>query len=215
MKNSFILYKDQREIFDSLNGEQCKELIIAIFDYPDYIITSPMVKIAFVSIKNQLERDNNKYENICKKRSDAGVKGNRKRWGKKNKIANAISLSQNIANIADNDNDNDNDKYINTYVEDTSTFISSFNSFFKSNYQVTRGRIKKMSTRRKTYTLSQILLSVKNLSLSDFHRGKNERGWIASPDFLLDTDERIDKWLNPPKTMNNKNISEQLMEVYQ
>jgi hypothetical protein len=75
----------------------------------------PMAKMAFAFIKKEIDANIEKYNETCKKRSEAGKNGNKKRWGKGDdedvaKIANAISASQksqSIANIADNDNDND------------------------------------------------------------------------------------------------------------
>ena len=82
-----------------------------------------------------------------------------------------------------------NNKNINTYV-------SSFNSYFGTKYQTTKGRIKKLSLRLEVYSMKQILQALKNLSASEFHMGKNDRGWKVDPDFLIRSDEQIDKWLN-------------------
>lgn len=81
-------------------------------------------------------------------------------------------------------------------VEDLSHFLKIFNSLFKSKYQETDGRKKKLATRLKIYTFDQIITALKNLSESKFHQGDNDRGWKADPDFLLRSDEQIDKWLN-------------------
>lgn len=71
--------------------------------------------MAFAFIKKEIDANIEKYNETCRKRSEAGKNGNKKRWGKEDdedvaNIANAISVSQksqSIANIADNDNDND------------------------------------------------------------------------------------------------------------
>lgn len=76
------------------------------------------------------------------------------------------------------------------------TYLEEFNLLFNSHYQLTNGRVKKLDLRLKMYTLDQILTALRNLARSDFHKGKNERGWVADPDFLLRNDEQIDKWLN-------------------
>lgn len=78
----------------------------------------------------------------------------------------------------------------------TTVFISLFNSLFGTSYKETSGRVKKLTLRLKTYSLEQILKATKNLASSDFHTGKNDRGWKADPDFLIRSDEQIDKWLN-------------------
>ena len=76
------------------------------------------------------------------------------------------------------------------------SFLDSFNKLFERHYQPTEGRIKKLTLRLKTFSLEDILKALYNLSQSPFHRGINDRGWSADPDFLLRSDEQIDKWLN-------------------
>ena len=77
MKKSFILYKDQRTVFEILSPRECKELLLAIFDFASGIdkpLTSK-VKIAFISIKNQLQRDLDKWEANSEMRKQFGRKG--------------------------------------------------------------------------------------------------------------------------------------------
>ncbi len=107
-KKSFILYADQREHFEDLPDKACKELILAIFDYPEVKKMSPLVKASFISIKNQLKRDFDKWEKEVNLRSEAGKKGMASRWHNKH-ITKDKSVIPTITNITDNDNDNDND----------------------------------------------------------------------------------------------------------
>lgn len=81
-----------------------------------------------------------------------------------------------------------------------SVFLNSFNEKFDTNFKDTEGRRKKLKLRLRTYSEEQILIAVENLSKSDFHVGNNDRGWRADPDFLIKSDEQIDKWLNYKKT---------------
>lgn len=82
MKNSFILYSDQREIFKRLSQRQCKELIFKIFDYSDGIESNsnkdPVVEMAFTAIKMALDRDQKRYDEKCKKNKE----NIQKRWNK-------------------------------------------------------------------------------------------------------------------------------------
>ena len=75
-------------------------------------------------------------------------------------------------------------------------YLSLFNKLFGKNYQPTKGRENKLKLRLKNYSLEQILQALTTLSESKFHRGENERGWQADPDFLIRSDEQIDKFLN-------------------
>lgn len=85
-KNSFVLYKDQRGLFDFLTDEQAGKLIKTIFSYisDEYPTPSdPIVNVAFESVKSRLKDDLVKWEETCSKRSESGKKGNEVRWGTK------------------------------------------------------------------------------------------------------------------------------------
>lgn len=82
-KKGFIMYADQKELFDTLTEEQAGKLIKHIFAYvndenpeSDDILT----KLAFIPIKQQLKRDLKKFEETKQSRSDAGKKGMESRW---------------------------------------------------------------------------------------------------------------------------------------
>ena len=96
-KNSFILYHDQREVFNRLSKEQAGELIQAIFDYevtgemPELSDPLPLV---IIPIKQAIDRNKEKYENIVNKRKEAGSKGG------KQKQANLANASFDVANLA-------------------------------------------------------------------------------------------------------------------
>ena len=77
-------------------------------------------------------------------------------------------------------------------------FIDFFNEAFKTSFKITDGRNKKLLLRMRMFSLEQICSAAKNLSQSNFHTGENDRGWKADPDFLLRSDEQIDKWLQQP-----------------
>jgi len=191
MKNSFLLYNDQREIFESLSGDECKELIMAIYDFPNYTIVSPLVKIAFVSIKNQLQRDYEKWETIREKRSEYGKKGNEKRWKDKKKIANiakAIPLSQTIANIAVNVNVN----VINIY--------NIYKQLINKNSILTDKAKVKIKTRLKNYTEQDLLKAMENFSKNAWRMENNADKGIA---WFFDNDDRIDQFMNMKNESTN------------
>lgn len=133
-KNSFILYSEYSEYFDMLSLEEAGKLIMAIFRYADtgeIAELEGMSKMAFSFIKNQMDRDCEKWETTVKKRKEAGKKGSDKRWkadddskaiNEDGKNSNAINEdSKNgkaineMAKIADNVDVNEN---VNVYVND-------------------------------------------------------------------------------------------------
>ena len=106
-KKSFILYVDQKDLWNKLPDEIAGKLIKHIYSYvsdenpkSDDLI----VEIAFEPIKQQLKRDLKLFEEKRVKRSEAGLAGANKRW---QPIANDGKRINGIAKIADNVNDND------------------------------------------------------------------------------------------------------------
>lgn len=76
-KKGFILYADQKELFDQLPNEKAGELIKHIFSYvndENPINKDLIINLAFTPIKQQLKRDLQKFEDVKVKRSEAGKK---------------------------------------------------------------------------------------------------------------------------------------------
>lgn len=93
-------------------------------------------------------------------------------------------------------------------------YIDEFNRIFATKYKPTPGREKKLRERLKLYTIDQLIEAIRNLGKSKFHRGENDRGWIADPDFLIRSDEQIDKWLNQTGTPPKKSPFSPEFELY-
>ena len=112
IKKSFILYSDIRETFTALTDEEAGQLIKHILTYVngiEPIIENRIVKILFEPIKAQLIRDAEKWNHIIDKRKEAGKLGGLAKGSKtKQKVANAKSAKQKLANLAVNDNVNVN-----------------------------------------------------------------------------------------------------------
>lgn len=111
-KKGFILYADQKALFDQLPNDKAGELIKFIFAYvndenPE--TEDIIINLAFTPIKQQLKRDLKKFEETKEKRSEAGKAGANKRW---QNIANDSKRILPIPKIADNDNVNVNDNVI-------------------------------------------------------------------------------------------------------
>lgn len=80
-KENFLLYKDYKPNVDILSDEQAGKLFKAIFAYvedrtlPQF--KDGMLRMAFEFIKNQLERDLEKYKETVEKNRINGAKGGR------------------------------------------------------------------------------------------------------------------------------------------
>lgn len=115
-KKGFILYADQKALFEQLPNDKAGELIKFIFAYvndenPE--TEDLIINLAFTPIKQQLKRDLIKFEETKEKRSEAGKAGANKRW---QNIANDSKRISDIAKIAVNVNDNVNVKDINNNI---------------------------------------------------------------------------------------------------
>lgn len=115
-KNSFVLYTEQKEVIDNLSDEDAGKLFKGIFEYalgnePEF---NNLLKLVFIPIRQQLERNAKKYSEIKEKRRIAGAKGGKQKVANR---ANANFAKQSQANQAVNVNDNvhvnDNDNNIN------------------------------------------------------------------------------------------------------
>lgn len=84
-KISFLIYLDYEEQFSLLTDEELGQLMRTIMQYEktgNIPELKGIVKMAFSFIKQQLDRDKEKWQEEKKKRSYAGKKGMEKRWKK-------------------------------------------------------------------------------------------------------------------------------------
>ena len=106
---SFVLYADYKEHIDMLTVNEKADLLDAIFAHvcgTEEPILEGMAKMAFSFIRNEIDRNAEKYEATCEKRREAA----NKRWQKDMQVdANASKSIICNAKHYDNDNDTDTD----------------------------------------------------------------------------------------------------------
>ena len=76
-KKSFVLYVDAKETWEELTDEEAGKLIKHVFRYvndENPTADDPIVKIAFLPIKQALKRDLKKWEEKQEQRRQAGLK---------------------------------------------------------------------------------------------------------------------------------------------
>jgi hypothetical protein len=132
-KKGFILYADQKELFEQLPDEKAGQLIKFIMKYVNDENPSTedlIINLAFTPIKQQLKRDLQKFEQTKVNRSIAGKAGADKRW---QNIANDSKRISSIAKIAVNDNVNVNDKVILSIAERKINFATQL-AIYKKDY---------------------------------------------------------------------------------
>ena len=122
-KKSFVMYESWGAAIEKMNNEQAGELIKAIYAFqknPDVVPEDPAIAFVFEIIKQKLEEDNKRYEEVCAARSEAGKKGGRPKANasdKKQMVSEESKKSKCFsekAKTADNENEYDNDLKENT-----------------------------------------------------------------------------------------------------
>ena len=132
-KKGFILYADQKELFEQLPDEKAGQLIKFIMKYVNDENPSTedlIINLAFTPIKQQLKRDLQKFEQTKVNRSIAGKAGADKRW---QNVANDSKRISSIAKMAVNDNVNVNDKVILSIAERKMNFANQL-AIYKKDY---------------------------------------------------------------------------------
>lgn len=78
----------------------------------------------------------------------------------------------------------------------------------ENTYKLTPARKGKLVTRINQCGVEQVKQAIENTANSDFHRGDNDRGWVADFDFIIRSQEQIEKLA----TMNERNKVKSLKE---
>lgn len=158
-KKSFILYVDQKDLFNKLPDDIAGKLIKHIYSYvsdenpkSDDLI----IEIAFEPIKQQLKRDLKLFEEKRVKRSEAGLAGATKRWKEMpndanewQTIANDSKRINGIAKIADNVN-------VNVNVNDNNIYRSF------AHLSITNADVEKLLTKYSIDDIDEVLDSIEN-----------------------------------------------------
>lgn len=183
-KKGFILYADQKALFDQLPNDKAGELIKFIMAYvndENPITEDLIINLAFTPIKQQLKRDLQKFEETKVSRSIAGKAGANKRW---QNVANDNKRIPSIAKIAVNDNVNVKDKVILSIEERKINFANQ------------------ISEHKKDYS---------NDMLNDFYlywteHGVNDKKMRFEKQTSFDVSRRLNNWLKNSVKFDNKEV---------
>lgn len=216
MKDSFILYVSQYKAIKTLSLEQKGRLLDCIFLYTlgeDIDITDdPVLLITWIFVKERLDANFEKYENVVEKRRAAGRKGGLARVANQANQANAILLQANQANQADIVNEIVNDIVNNNNVinkpfnklngkSNSKADLTQSKSFkdvvlqyfnekmankaIKQVRQINNQRSEWLMARVKEYGKDAIFEMIDKAAASDFLNGRNGRGFVATFDWLM------------------------------
>ena len=135
-KDSFILYLEQKQIFEMLTDEEAGQLIKAIFEYEDTgqtVTLDRSLQIAFLPIKNVLDRNKEKYEKVVERNK----KNIEKRWNKEDtkNTTGKNGIPKNTKNTDnDNEHDNDNDNEHDNDKKEKNKKRKTFDDVFSENH---------------------------------------------------------------------------------
>lgn len=144
MSDSFILYTSDYQLIEGLTDEQLGQLTRALFIYArdgEVINLEPVVRMAFVFIKDKIDRSQQKYQKKCERNRE----NIRKRWNKSNtndtkeyeRIPSDTNVYERIPSdttryISDSDSDSDSDVSKETNILEPSK-EASMQSFSEKN----------------------------------------------------------------------------------
>lgn len=196
MRDSFILYTDQKEAVDELSDEDAGKLFKAIYEYnkTNKIKVEGMLKVIFMQFKVFLDKDFIKWEEEKNKRVEAGRLGGIQRAINKKQALSSKSkqcldmlsnTKQTQANQADNVNVNVNVNYNNKiYIVDIIDYLNQkTNSKYKTNTPKTISLIN--ARLKEKYTLDDFKLVI----------DKKCKEWLGT---------EMEKYLRPETLFGNK-----------
>ena len=243
-KNSFIVYAaDIKETLDKLTDDQVAELFRGMVDYqitgeaPEF---SGVLEFAFIPIRQQMDRDNTKWERTREKRVESGRQGGLRsgevRKAKAENEANEASASkskqtkQNEANEAVNVNVNVNDNVNvngngNVNVSDSfeagsdgpaplsSLLISYLNEKAGTNYNVTAAVVQRIGELMDAGYTADDMKSVIDKKVSEWKDSDKMRGYLRPRTLFGDKFEEYVSGPVPIEIENQQKEEEKRREI--
>lgn len=191
-KKSFILYCDQKEVWDELNNEEAGKLIKHLFAYvndenPE--LNDKFIKIASLPIIKSLKRDLVKWEEKQKQRSEAGKRSAEKRaQALKELERNSTTVDECKQTSTVNGNVNDS---VNGNVND-SVSVKNNKGKRRNFIPPTIDQVKEYCSERKN-----------NVDAQRFIDHYSSNGWMVGKNKMKDWKAAVRTWEKNEKTLFN------------
>ena len=195
-KRSFVVREEWIALFIGLSDENAGKLIKAICRHKlgeTAQLEDETIKAIFNMCQQTLDNDDVKYKAICEQRKEYGRRGGKQTQAKaKQNQANACLGQANSSKSkqvqADNDNEYDNDNGLSkdNTIETIQDIFNSTCIFLPPCKAITKKRAELISETLEAFTIEDVKKVFEKANKADFLNGKNERGWKASFDWLID-----------------------------
>jgi len=202
-KKSFILYCDQKGVWDKLDDAQAGRLIKHIISYvnddnpvaPDFI-----TELAFEPIKQSLKRDLKKWENQQEQRSEAGKR--------------SAEVRKRNAQLAQRDSTTVNERSISSTVNGNVSVNDNVNANANVNGSViktpTREEVEKeICNNLFTRGIASVSFPVEDLA-QRFHDNYESKGWEINGQRIYKWQPKLNQWIS--EELKNKSSSLETQE---
>ncbi len=181
-----VFYREFLDVAECFDNDQQLSFLKIVLKYGlgEKIDVPPEFKAPFIPIKAIIDKSNKKYEDLCNKRKEAGKAGAQKRW-------NMFS-------------DEENKVFAEIVLMWNDLGITQIK-------QLTQERKEKLKSIIEKFSIKDIQDTINNIKFSDFLKGKNDKGWLISFDWLIDNETNFTKVFENQfknNTITDKNINE-------
>lgn len=201
-KNTIVVYKDWKNIFEKLTDDEAGKLIKHLFRFvnDENPTSDRLIELVFEPIKLTLKRDLKHWETVIEKRRESGKKGGiasgEVRKQNEANEANASIVKQNEANEADSVIVIDSviDSVIEIKEKDIVDLWNTLCSPPLSKIEkITKSRKTKIALRAKEIgSIDEFKKLFEKIKKTKFLHGENDRGWKANFDWVFENDKN---WL--------------------
>ena len=211
MSDTIVFYRDWYDAISELPPEERVQAYDAVFLYAfkGETPTNKLIRGITALMRSAIDRDSERYQEICKARSEAGKKGMAKRWGNKgnsdNKSYQPITTDNknnhndnknDNENVNDNDNKNDNENKNIVYpYQDIAALWKEICPMLPQIKKLNTNRRLKIKTRLHEFgdNPKEWLAFVRDLfarvAASSFLRGENNHNWVCTFDWLFENEK--------------------------
>lgn len=189
MKDNFLLKKSQQEVFNELSDEEAGKLIKGIFRYVNTGDSrlDGYLKIIFIPIKTEIDKNEERYEEVCKKNRENGRLGGRpKKEEKENQMVTEKSKENRV--VFEESKENPKKPIDHNHTHISSSSITNQNQLSNNKLDIIKNIVSYLNDKTK----SKFKYTTKSTQ-SKINARLNE-GYNLN-DFIAVIDKKYDEWI--------------------